>query len=246
MDPYRDIASFYDCEHAGFTDDVEFYLQQVQCGPVLEVGCGTGRITLPLAARGFEVWGIDPSPAMLERARRRLDGRANAHLQLASATEVRLDQTFRTALLPLNTLWHLESLDAQLSALRNARRHLHSGFLVIDVSNPLELADRGAKGDLRLRFRSRCDGQELVGLSAAWDDEANQTLELTLMYDLRGPDASLQRTQTQLSLRYVYRWELELLVRLAGFRVEHVYGGYDLEPYAAESPQILLVGVTDD
>lgn len=242
MDQYAEIAFYYDCEHADFHDDIEFYLTAVDASPILEVGAGTGRVALPLLQSGLEVWGIDSSEAMLEIARRRLSGFPNAHLIHTSISDLRLPMRFPFALLPLNTLWHLISLDAQLRALQTIRGHLlERGTLIIDLSNPLTMADRGANGDMRQRFDRICSDVPVVCISAAWDDEAEQQLALSLTYDELRPDGSVKRARARLELRYTYRGELELLLRLAGFAVQHVYGSYDQQPYASDSPSLIVV-----
>lgn len=240
MDPYRDIAAYYDCEHEGFHQDVDFYREIMPAGPVLEIGAGTGRITAALTRAGFEVWAVDSSAAMLDRARRRLAGDQRAHLVESSLEQLSLDRHFATALLPLNTLWHFATAEQQLEALRRLRTHLTDGaLLVIDTSNPLALADRAANGASRLRFRGTCQGQPLVISSAAWDDEAQQTLTLALQYDTVRPDGLVSRVSSTLLLRYVYRAELDLMLRLTGFRPRQTFGSYDLETYQSASPSLL-------
>src|SRR5688572_14229671 len=70
-DPYAVLPELYDLEHAGFFDDIDLYLRlaEVVGDPILELGCGTGRVLEPLAAAGHRVTGIDRSPPMLNRAR---------------------------------------------------------------------------------------------------------------------------------------------------------------------------------
>ena len=70
-DPYAELPELYDLEHAGFSDDVELYLRlaEVVGDPILELGCGTGRVLAPLAAAGHRITGIDRSRPMLDRAR---------------------------------------------------------------------------------------------------------------------------------------------------------------------------------
>src|SRR5438874_377731 len=83
-DPYAALARFYDLDHAGFADDLDFWrnLARQIGGPVLEVGCGSGRVLLPLARAGFEVVGIDTSAPMLDRLKARL------HAEPAAARRV--------------------------------------------------------------------------------------------------------------------------------------------------------------
>ena len=77
MDVYEKLARFYDLEHADLTADLVFFLHLTRQagGPVLEVGCGTGRLLLPLVEAGIDVTGVDSSPAMLSVARRKLGER---------------------------------------------------------------------------------------------------------------------------------------------------------------------------
>lgn len=242
MDPYQEIAAHYDLEHDGWRDDVDFYLNIVRRGPVLEVGAGTGRVMEPLLEAGLEVWGVDSSPAMLERARERLSAYSQAHLVLGAVQDLKLDVTFRATLLPLNVLWHLEDLDARLASLLAIRSHLApSGLLVVDVTNPLTMADRGANGELRERFRTMRGDHQVRAFSAAWDMEAEQLLRLALIYDEVDVAGVVHRSSAELRLHYVYRSELELLLRLARFKLEQMYGAYDLAAYTSESPNIIAV-----
>jgi SAM-dependent methyltransferase len=240
-EPYAQIADLYDVEHDQFDDDFHFYRQMLDAGPVLEVGVGTGRLAVPLARAGLEVWGVDPSDAMIERARSRAGSFPSLHLIECDIRRLQVEQRFQAAMFTLNTLWHLPDSDGQLSALRAVAAHLvPAGLLLVDTSNPHTMDDRGAAGAVRVRFRTSRDGADITGFSAAWDDEAAQRLTLDLWYDLAAPDGRIQRRGTQLRLRYLYRFELEMLLRLAGFRIEHVYGSYDLEAYETVSPRLIL------
>jgi len=242
MDPYQEIAGHYDLEHDRWRDDVDFYLNIVRQGPVLEVGAGTGRVMEPLLEAGFEVWGVDSSPAMLERARARLTAHSQAHLVLGAIQDLKLDVTFNTALLPLNVLWHLDDVEARLTSLLTIRSHLApGGLLVVDVTNPLTMAERGANGELRQRFCTMRGDHQVRAVSAAWDDDTEQLLRLALIYDEVDAAGLVHRSSAELRLRYVYRSELELLLRLAHFRLEQLYGAYDLAAYASESPNIIAV-----
>lgn len=243
MDPYASIAAYYDLQHADFDDDIRFYLEFLRVGPVLEVGAGTGRLMLPLARAGLEVWGVDPSTAMLAEATRRLGSLPGAHIVHSSIQDLDIELRFHAVVFSLNSLWHLPTVDAQLTALRNARRHLlPGGVLVIDLTNPLTMVDRSASGEVRQRFECRLPGRTVSGYSACWDDEGEQRLTLSMWYDDIADGGELRRSGTRFDLRYVYRTELELLVQLAGFATQHTYGSYDLENYVAASSNIILTG----
>jgi SAM-dependent methyltransferase len=244
MDPYQHIVQLYDLEHDALEDDTTFYLNLITEGPVLEVGCGTGRIVERLARAGLDTYGIDPSEAMLAVARKRLAGLERAHLFHMSVEQLKLPYIFQSAILPLNVLWHLADLETQVQSLRLVRQHmLEGGMLVVDVSNPHTMADRQAANEVRLRFRSDSGTEQVYGFSAAEDAEADQTLHVSLWYDVIGSDGTIRRTGTEISLRYTYRFELELALHAAGFRVVQTYGSYDLEPYSTDSTNVLMVGI---
>jgi SAM-dependent methyltransferase len=242
LDPYRDIAALYDLDHEDFDDDIQFYRNVVRAGPVLEVGAGTGRITLPLVEAGLDVWAVDSSRAMLARAAGRLAAHPNAHLIEARIGDLDLEVRFGTAILALNFLWHLTDLEGRLQGLDAVRHHLREGgTLIVDLSNPHAMADRGGSGEVRQRFARPRGRGEVRGFSAAWDDEGEQLLTLHLVYDDTTEDGAVRRVAAQLELRYIYCVELELLLRLAGFRVRQLYGSYDLEPYSSGSPNLIAV-----
>jgi SAM-dependent methyltransferase len=242
MDAYDAVAAYYDLEHDDFVEDIALYRQLLYAGPILEVGVGTGRIAIPLAREGHEVWGLDPSAAMLDRARVRAENLPTLHLVHGDVRTTRLQKRFNAALISLNGLWHFPDMEVQLEALRSiASQLVPGGMLVVDTSNPYTMDDRGAAGLVRLRHRHTEDGHEVSTFGAAWDDEGAQVLTLELWYDRSGSDGKVDRRCARLTLRYLYRYELELLLRLAGFRVERVYGSYDLDPYETSSPRLLAV-----
>jgi SAM-dependent methyltransferase len=242
MDPYERIAEFYDCEHGDFEDDIHFYQQAVPEGEVLEVGVGTGRVAAALAARGRRVHGLDPSESMLRRAREQHVSRGSLRLERGSLPDLPDKHLYDAVILSLNTLWHVTDMAAQVQSLRAAGLALQpGGLLLVDLTNPLAMADRGAQGEVRERFRGPCGTSLLIAQSAAWDDQAEQTLRLELSYDCLAADGSVTRTAASLLLRYLYRSELELMLQLAGLEVRQVFGSYDMDPFDATSTNILTV-----
>jgi SAM-dependent methyltransferase len=245
MDPYAAIAAYYDLEHADFSDDIDLYLNLVVAGPVLELGSGSGRITQALAGAGHQVWAVDQSQVMLDRARDLLDSHADVHLIHAAADDLqRMERMadFRVAILSLNFLWHLPDWQAQLRALQAVRHQVrHSALVIVDLTNPLSMSDRGSRGDWRERFHWSNGSHHVLGSSASWDDPAEQLMSVTLLYDEWNTNTPVTRVQSELTLRYLYRFELEVLLHTAGFTLELLYGSYDLDPYSAESPNMIAL-----
>jgi SAM-dependent methyltransferase len=248
---YDLFARLYDLEHRDLKEDVELYHNfAARCdGKVLELGCGTGRVTLALAQAGFEVTGVDNSAAMLDLAQARAaDAGLQAQVRLEQMDVRNLDQEnrFALAIYALNGFLHLTTVADQLSALSNIHRALlPGGFLLVDLPNPHTVFTPAADGQLIVRrhFQSE-QGHPITSLIGTQTDLANQIQRLTLFYDEVGQDGAVRRTAVEMDLRFAYRYEMAALLRQVGFDVDAVYGSYDLEPYEGDSPIMLFVAHT--
>jgi SAM-dependent methyltransferase len=243
------FARFYDWDTEGETDDLDFYRNLVARtgGPVLEVGCGTGRVLLPLAKAGVRLTGVDVSPQMLARARAKLAAAGLADrvkLVEADATTMVLDERYRLAYVALNTFMHFTTREAQTAVLRRIHGHLvPGGLLVLDLFNPHPDLLQEADGRLVHDFTrpGPADGALSTRFHSQRIDPARQLLEITFFYDEQGPDGVLRRTTAPFELYYFTRREVELLLEACGFAVENVYGNYDLEGYWAGSSKLIVV-----
>ncbi|MFL5760574.1 MAG: methyltransferase domain-containing protein [Thermomicrobiales bacterium] len=248
-DPYRDIAELYDLEHETFDDDIEFYLSFIESvgDPVLELGCGTGRLLVPIARPGFRVTGLDRSPAMLNRARLLLDQHQLAsQVQLFERSMTNADLApggpFGVAILGLNSILHLPTQAEQRKCLESTFRALDPrGLLLIDILNPSPEALRGLdhalshQGSWWQEDETRVDRFTSTRVMSSL-----QRIETDLWYDLMDAGGALRRKRTAFSMRYLHLAELELLLELAGFAEWHVYGSYDLEPFGDHSERIIV------
>jgi SAM-dependent methyltransferase len=248
-DPYADIAELYEREHADWTDDLDFYLNvaRVVGDPILELGCGTGRLLVPLAEAGFRVTGVDRSPAMLARAARYVEAAGvsdRVTLVETGMTEIECVPAgpFGLVLISLNGLLHLASPEEQRRALAAARRVLDPrGQLVLDCFNPTPDALRAFEGGMIHEGQwTLADGRRADKFSARRVSPAEQRIDADLWYDLIGPNGELRRVATSFPMRYLHRAELELLLELAGFVEWQVYGGYDLEPFDDAADRIVV------
>jgi ubiquinone/menaquinone biosynthesis C-methylase UbiE len=247
-DSYAEIAPFYDLEFDAFDADVELYLGYASMvgGPILELGCGTGRLLEPLARTGFPLTGLDNSPAMIEQARKRLsDSCGDISLVHGEMQDLRaFDQhMFRLVIVAVNSFLHLETRETQLEALRQIRRVIdRDGLLLIDVFNPTP--STLARMDDHYAFDSSWTlNQEhtVQRFSQRHLDSAEQMITTRLFYDVVATDGSLRRRSTMYTMRYVHRFELELLLENAGFEVEGIYGSYSLDPFEHDSEQLIAV-----
>ena len=144
-----------------------------------------------------------------------------------------------------NSFLCLLSVDDALAFLRNAKEHLEPGGLLgIEVSafSPEELVDPPGGPELRHDFTRELPRGRLERFSVSRYDAASQLLKMRLFYELYGASGELEsRRAHELTIAVVSRRELELMLRLAGFEVEAVYGGFEGEPFAAASEHLILL-----
>jgi SAM-dependent methyltransferase len=249
VDAYAEIAELYDLEHESYAEDLDFYLNFVQAvgDPVLELGCGTGRLVTGIAETGFRVTGTDRSEAMLARARERI-GRSAAR----ELVEVRRGEMsgadrapggpFGIAIIALNGLLHVADGNSQRTVLASVRRALDPrGMLLIDVLNPTPETLRGMDHSLAHEgVWSMADGARVDKFAARRVSPATQTISTELWYDLTTMSGSVRRIATSMAMRYLHRAELELMLELAGFAEWQVYGSYDLDPYDDQSERLIV------
>jgi SAM-dependent methyltransferase len=251
-DEYAAVADLYD--HVvpyRERDDVAFFVDAArECGgPVLEIGCGTGRVLLPCARAGVEVTGIDASAGMLavceERLRLEAPGvRAKVRIVRADMRSFDLGRTFALVTIPFRPFQHLLSVEDQLSCLDAIRRHLTGGGrLILDVFNPsldaLVAASGGEVGN-EPEF-STPDGRRVARrVRIAAHDRFNQVQQVELVHYVTHADGRQERLVHAFSMRYLFRFEVEHLLVRAGFSVEQIYGGYDRSPYGARYPGELV------
>ena len=250
MNPYTLFARYYDLENADLTEDLPFWLELARehGDPILELGCGTGRVLLHLAQRGRKTTGLDNSPEMLARleAKIRKGERLLAPTTMptivrAEMTDFSLVDNFRLALIPYNTFMHLLTPELQRQALACTRAHLQpGGALALDLPNPGDAYAAQEQGlTLERTFK---DGERTVQqFSSVALDRAAQLAHVTWLYDSIGPDGVVQRTTIPLAMRYTFPAEMSLLLEKCGFQLLHLYGDYDRSPFADGSPRMIVV-----
>jgi SAM-dependent methyltransferase len=252
-DDYAFIAELYD--HVGpYRDrpDVDFFVESALAaeGPVLEVGCGTGRVLIPTARAGAEITGLDLSPQMLAVCRARLRGEPEAVQSRVRVVEADmrsfdLGRPFALVTLPFRPFQHLLTVGDQLSCLHSIRRHLvDGGRLILDLFNPsldaLVSQPVGEEFGDEPEF-SMPDGRRVLRRQkTVAQDRFGQVNDFELVYYVTHADGGKERLVHSFRLRYLFRFEAEHLLARAGFAVEHLYGGYDRSPYGSKYPGELV------
>jgi SAM-dependent methyltransferase len=248
-DPYDRIAELYDLEHQNYDEDVEFYGSFIEAAgdPVLELGCGSGRLLLPIAQAGFRVTGLDRSKSMLNRARKLIEKHSlEDRVQLFGNSMTEADAapggSFGVAILALNSLMHLTSQMEQRKCLQSTFRALDPrGQLLIDIMNPNPEVLRGLDHALSHQGSwETTEGSRVDRFTATKVLPASQHIETDLWYDTTSRDGALRRVHSSFGMRYLHLAELELLLELSGFAEWQIYGSYDLDPFTDHSDRIIV------
>jgi SAM-dependent methyltransferase len=241
---YDPLADLYDLEY-DHDHDLPFWLALTERkdGPVVEWGAGTGRLAVPLADVGLDVTAVEVSESMVEKGR--VKGDAVEWIR-GDMRYVALGRCYGLAICAFNSFLCLLSVDDALAFLRNAREHLEpNGLLGIEVSAfaPEELCEGGDPALHHDFTRERGTlGRALERFSVSRYDAASQLLRMRLFYELYDRRGELENQRAHdLTIRIVGRGELELMLRLTGFEVEAVYGGFEGEPFTAGSDHLIVL-----
>ena len=218
MSAYDKIARLYDPWSRSVVEDVAFYVDEAvrSGGPVLELGVGTGRIAVPIAAAGIDVVGVDLSAGMLEVAREHAElAGVSLDLRLGDMRDPPVEGTFPLVAIPFRSLLHMETDADRRAALQAAARLLApAGRLVFDVFAP------GADdiADTHGRWLEREPG---IWERADWNEDTR-----TLVLRVRGEGGD-----AEMSLAWLSVPEWKELLRDEGFTVDAVYGWFDRSPW---------------
>ena len=252
-DEYAAVAEYYDFVPAyRERADVAFYVDaaRASAGPVLEVGCGTGRVLIPTARAGIEVVGLDASPQMLHMCRSRLqreppDVQARVRLLEGDMRRFTVDRSFALAMIPFRPFQHLLTVSDQLACLTNIHRHLAGeGRLVFDIFNPsLDMLVTKPVGE---EFDSDPEvvmdnGRRVYRRGKiVRHDRFTQVTQHELIYYISHSDGRNERLVHAFSLRNTFRFEAEHLLIRAGYEIEHLYADFDRSSYGSKYPGELI------
>jgi SAM-dependent methyltransferase len=209
---------------ASVEETVAFLAELAGDGAALELGIGTGRIALPLAARGVPVTGIDLSEAMVARLRAKPGG-AEIPVTIGDFATTRVEGVFRVVFLVFNTIMNLTSQDEQVACFQNAAAHLEpGGCFVIEVGIP----------DLqRLPFGERFRPFDVSAEHLGFDEYDVATQFQASHHYARADDGRFDLTTVP--FRYVWPAELDLMARLAGMTRRERWSSWGRDPFTSTS-----------
>ena len=240
--------AFYD-----FRKDIDFfvgYSRKIR-GKTLELGCGAGRVLIPTAIAGYEITGLDISPFMLKKCQEKIDRQPKKVQELIRIVEGNMvdfdiGERFSLVTTPFRPFQHLISTEEQKSCLQCVHRHLDvGGFLILDLFHPFLPALYEPNYQVETEDfaeRKLPDGREIRRTQKSpviRRDE--QYLECEFIYHVSYPDGRKERHVHSFPFRYFFRYEVEHLLELSGFRVRELFGNFDRSPFSEDSPEMIFV-----
>jgi ubiquinone/menaquinone biosynthesis C-methylase UbiE len=252
-DEYRVVAEFYDYVVLyRERQDVVFYVEMAResGGPVLELGCGTGRVLIPIARAGIEINGVDNSSSMLAICKQKLTResagvQSRVVLMQADMRNFELGRQFPLVTTPFRSFQHLLTTEDQMSCLRSAHRHLlPQGRFVLDVFNPdldrLTNDKYLTEPEMEPEF-TMPDGRHVIRRARVLSrDTFSQIQEIELVHHVTHADGRVEELTHRFPMRYLFRYEGEHLLARSGFKVENVYADYDKSPFGSKYPGELI------
>lgn len=241
------VARFYDYEQRDFVRDIPLYLDYAKrCGgEVLELGCGTGRVLLPVAREGIKITGLDLSQEMLDIAHSKIDAtiKDNVNLLQGDMKSFELSKQFSLIFIAFRSFQSLLTREEQVSCVKCVWKHLSAdGTLIIDLFAPRHdlLAQVERKHDLGT-FHDEENDVDITRRCEDTYDLANQTLHEDRFYEWTDKKGKSHCQKWSFDLSYLFRYETELLLEKCGLKVERIYGDFDKSPYDYYSGEQIFV-----
>ena len=258
MIDHNNLEEFADPDNYDIEDTsaagIAFYsaLAQETGGPVLEIACGTGRVSIPLARLGLAVTGVDSVPGMIERARSKSAGLPTRWV-IGDARTFDLGEHFRLIFVTGNAFQSFLTLADQEALLERVRAHLHdNGLFAFETRNPRWNADTtNTNGDLWANLETRItetisqpytdsSGREVRVSRTQVYDHVAQILHWTTYRRWRVGTEEHTKV-TRIATRFTFPQELAALLYYNGFTIIRQYGDWNLEPLTAASTSIIVV-----
>ena len=251
MTSYDGWADVYDSIYAYVREDIPFYVQEASRsgGPVLELGCGTGRVNLSIAQSGIDIVGLDNSEGMLEKARGKArlleDGHGRVDLRMGDMRAFSLDRTFPLIIIPFRGFLTLLSVEEQVRCLTAIKKHLGpDGRLIFNIFVPdpqMLVEDEDAAFHLR-DVTDPKTGRTFVIWQQTRVDTYNQVLSVRLIVDEIDQEGAVgKRFYRDYRIRYAHRIEILHLLERCGFEVVDLYGDFDYSPFDEDSGEMVWV-----
>lgn len=244
---YTHTAAWYDMDTSQYSSvDLDFYREAASrtTGPVLELACGTGRISIPLAKDGHEVWALDLSAPMLAEFARKAaalppEVRNRLNVVQGSMSDFTIPRQFDLIIIPFRAFQALTQDGDASACLQAVRRHLASdGVFILDTFK-VDSGETIACSNTEQTDWERVDPRTGQTVRRARRmpvvDTSKQIIYPEVIVYTTHQDGSVARHVDRLALRYYYEYQMQVLLLTHGFRIEAAYGSYDKRPVASGS-----------
>ncbi len=232
----------YDFQNADYVADIPFYLRRIEKygDPVLELACGTGRITLPIAAAGYRITGMDISSAMLAVAKKKaVQKKISVQWIQADIRKFDLNRKFNLIFLPFNSIAHIHARRDIESLLKSVANHLtEKGRFMIDVFIPsMKILTRPENVHFPVAEFPDPGGRGLISITETQEYDPITQINHLLWYKKLGDTVEIVEN----NMRMFFPRELEALLHYNGFEIELQFGNYDESPMDNNAPKQLLI-----
>jgi SAM-dependent methyltransferase len=244
---YRD-GPHYDALNSDLVADISFYIEQARKadGPALELACGTGRLTIPIAQSGVEIVGLDLSASMLAHARTKAKA-ADVEISFleGDCRDFELGRKFALIFMAFNSMQHLHDHASLAALFANVRKHLvEGGRFIFDVFNPkVSILARNPEERRPEREYEDPDGKgSIVVENTMHYDDASQVNRIKWYFSRRGAQGEECDFRVEdLHMRCFFPQELDLLVRSQGFKALEKFGNFERKAFGSgEQKQVVV------
>ena len=235
---FRNTAWLYDVDNRdNMNADIPFYIDYAtkQKGEILELGCGTGRVSIPLARKGFSVTGLDLSNEMLDVFREKIDKESELKDKITiihgDMSDFTIYKRFSMIIAPFRAFQALTDDNAIKNSLRCIKEHLtDDGIFIINVFNPRPVMDESWCYPETVQWEHFDENTRNYVVKKHWGDRidtVNQIIYPHFAYEVTDKKLSKTRHTEDLKLKYYYDNQLTQVIADAGFKIKEKFGWYD-------------------
>lgn len=235
-------ANIYDGLNTSL-DDLEFYLDSFprdKKNKILELCCGTGRLTLPIAQAGYSITGVDMTPSMLEKAKIKAH-EAGLDIEYIEGDMRNLDLHMRydIVFIPFNSIHHLYTNEDLIQTLKVVKKHLKKGgIFLMDCYNPnISLIAEGEKGFQEIAHYTTSDGRAIQIKQLMRYESKSQINRIEWHYKVNGNFDSVQN----LDMRMYFPQELDFYLQSCGFKIRNKFGNFEGDAFQDSSEKQVFI-----
>ncbi len=237
-------AMYYDLQNNDIVEDIPFFLKQIEKfgDPVLELACGTGRITIPIAEKGIEISGLDITEDMLSYAKLKAEAKkVNIEWIEADCRDFNIDKKFNLILFPFNSIAHIHDLESIEACFSCVKKHLKdNGKFIIDMFNPC--LDRFTRdSSTRYPVASLYDTYNKKTITITESNTYDTNTQINRIKWYYKNENEIDEIVNELNMRIYYPQELDALLKYNGFTIESKFGNYDESSFVSASPKQLII-----